>query len=96
MDRKLVKVERLERAVAVKEDAFMMQVQDWIDLRKGEMGDWREEQVRVLGKVGEWVGRREEVEAEAEALRECVWLDGNARMEHGNGERKVVGIEKNG
>ena len=88
-----MKVERLERAVAVKEDAFMMQVQDWFDLRKGEMGDWREEQVRVFGKVGEWVKRGEEVEAEA--LRESAWLEGNARMEHRNGERKVVGIEKN-
>lgn len=45
---KMKATEKYRRDIGVRQDGFRMGMEDWFDLRKAELREWREEQVRVL------------------------------------------------
>jgi len=48
MQAQLDKVQKYERRIEVKQDAFRMGIEDWFDLRRAELAGWRDEQLKAL------------------------------------------------
>lgn len=48
VNERLKATERYRGDMGIKQDAFLMKLEDWFDLRKAELKEWRQEQVVIL------------------------------------------------